>query len=189
MKKYLILFIILGLASCKPLPEGYGLDKPEQYSRIYLAEAYNGVKEMDLEAPAEVKVEIFANYSGVIDLKNDVTVTLGADLSLVPEYNTSNGTEFKALPEACFNMEKDKTVILAGESTASEAAVLNIITAAFEDDSVYLLPIRITDVSDSSIELNSDLDKLFLGIKCAAGTVSISSNPLTDYDISDTENW
>ena len=189
MKKYLIISVILGLAACSPLPEGYGLDNPEQYSRVYLAAAYNGVKEFSLEAPEAAKIEVYANYSGVVPLSSDLAVSLGADLSLVIPYNSENGTSFKPLPEKCFSLESAESVIRAGDSTANVPAVISIITSAFDDGESYLLPVKILSLSDSSIALNEALDKIYLAINCKAGTLYISANPLTDYTISNTENW
>lgn len=193
MKKlsiYFLIFLLLPVfGACKPLKEGYGLDNPEQYSRIYLAAAYNGVQELNLEAPAPVQVKIFANYSGVVSLASDVTVTLGDDLALVADYNTKNGTAFKEMPTACFGMEENTAIIRAGESTADTPAILNIITSAFEDAATYLLPIKITGVSNPGIAVNANLETLYIGVTCTAGILYLSANPLTDYTISNTENW
>ena len=165
------------LWACNPLKEGYGIDNPEQYSRVYLAAAFNGVQELNLEAPEPVQVKIFANYSGVVPLKSDVAVTVGTDLSLVSEYNANNGTAFKPIPAACFNLDSDSSVIKAGESTAAIPALLEIITAI------------ITGVSNQDITVNAALETLYIGVTCTAGTLYITANPLTDYTISNTENW
>lgn len=190
MKRYILIFAFMPLLwACNPLKEGYGLDNPEQYSRVYLAAAFNGVQELNLEAPEPVQVKIFANYSGVVPLKSDVTVTVGTDLSLVSGYNANNGTAFKPMPAACFNLDSDSSVIKAGESTAGTPAVVNIITSAFEDDAPYLLPIKITNVSNPEITVNADLETLYIGVTCTAGILYLTVNPLTDYTISNTENW
>ena len=168
MKRNILIFAFMPLLwACNPLKEGYGIDNPEQYSRVYLAAAFNGVQELNLEAPEPVQVKIFANYSGVVPLKSDVAVTVGTDLSLVSEYNANN----------------------AGESTAAIPALLEIITAAFEDTDPYLLPVIITGVSNQDITVNAALETLYIGVTCTAGTLYITANPLTDYTISNTENW
>ena len=190
MKRYILIFAFMPLLwACNPLKEGYGIDNPEQYSRVYLAAAFNGVRELNLEAPEPVQVKIFANYSGVVPLKSDVAVTVGTDLSLVSEYNANNGTAFKPIPAACFNLDSDSSVIKAGESTAAIPALLEIITAAFEDTDPYLLPVKITGVSNQDITVNAALETLYIGVTCTAGTLYITANPLTDYTISNTENW
>ena len=190
MKKlYILLTLILTLGACKPLKDGYGLDNPQQYSRIYLAAAYNGAQSWEVATPDPVPVKIFANYSGVVDLAADVTVTLKADLSLVSQYNSDNNKDFKAMPESHFTLEKDISSISAGETISTDPAVVNIITAAFSNESTYLLPVSIASVSDPSLTVNETLKTLYLAVTCKAGKIIISSAPLTDYSISDTENW
>lgn len=191
MKKFVLYFVLLLplFGACKALPEGYGLDNPGQYSRIYLAAAYNGVQSLTLEAPKPAEVKVYANYSGLLDLAADVNVALAADLTLVSKYNSENGTSFKALPQACFNWVSNTSFIPAGHSTASIPAVLNIITTAFPDDAAYLLPVRITSVSDPSLTINSSLETLYIGVVCSASALYITSSPLSDFTISNTENW
>ena len=189
MKKLLLISLILGIAACEPLKDGYGLDNPEQYSRIYLAAAYNGVQELNLEAPEPAQVKIFANYSGVVSLGESVSVTLGADISQVSEYNQRNGTHFQPMAQACYSFEKDCSLIPAGHTTATEPAVLDIITQAFADEATYLLPVRILSVSQPSLAVNSALETLYIAVTCSAGILYITSNPLTDYTLSDIENW
>ena len=190
MKKlYILLTFILALGACKPLKDGYGLNNPQQYSRVYLAAAYNGAQSWEVETPDPVPIKIYANYSGVVALAADITVTLEADLSLVSQYNIDNNKDFKAMPESHFTMEKTSSGISAGETTSTSPAIVNIITAAFSDESTYLLPIRIASVSDTALEVNSDLSTLYLAVRCKAGTLYLTTNPLVDYTISNPEKW
>lgn len=193
MKKIIpILCLTLSLTvlfSCKPLKEGYGIEAPEQYSRIYLAAAYNGIQEMTLESTQPASVKIFANYSGVLPLATDLSVTLQADLSLVNAYNIDHGTAFQPIPTACFAFENSVSVIEAGKSTAAQPAVLKFLTDAFVDSTPYLLPVSIVSLSDSALAVNDNLKTLYFSVSCVAGTLYISSNPLTDYTFSNTENW
>ena len=190
MKKlYILLTLILTLGACKPLKDGYGLDNPQQYSRVYLAAAYNGAQSWEVATPDPVPVKIFANYSGVVALAADVTVTLNTDLSLVSQYNSDNSKDFKAMPESHFTMEKNTSEIFAGETTSTSPAIVNIITSAFSDESTYLLPVSIASVSDTSLEVNSSLSTLYLAVRCKAGTLYLTTNPLVDYTISNPEKW
>ena len=191
MKKialYLLVMMPL-LGACKAVKDGYGIANPEQYSRIYLAAAYNGMQQFGFAAPKPAEIKVYANYSGVLDLAADVSVTMTADLSLVAKYNSEHSTSFKTIPTSCFSMGNSTSLIPAGATTASEPAVVNIVTTAFQDDALYLLPIRITSVSDPSLTVNSELETLYLGIACTASSLYVTSNPLLDYTVSSTENW
>ena len=191
MKKFALYLLLLMplFGACKAVKDDFGIANPAQYSRIYLAAAYNGMQQYGLQAPKPAEIKVFANYSGVLPLAADVNVTLTADLSLVAKYNSVNGTSFKAMPTAAFSMLSSNSQIPAGATTASEPAVVNIITTAFQDDSLYLLPIRITSVSDPSLTINSDLETLYLGVACTGSSLYITANPLLDYTVSSTENW
>lgn len=194
MKKTIYTLLLLPLAifslgSCKPLEEGYGIENPEQYSRIYIAASYNGRIDKEVEAPRQDTIVINANYSGVVSLKNDVTVNLTTDMSLVSSYNSANNTSFKALPQKTFSLDPASTKILAGLSTSSDPALLLIKTIAFEDDDAYLLPIKISSVSDPSLVINNDLSVLYVGIRCSATAMYITLNPLVDFIVDSNENW
>ena len=85
--------------------------------------------------------------------------------------------------------ENSVSVIEAGKSTAAQPAVLKFLTDAFVDSTPYLLPVSIVSLSDSALAVNDNLKTLYFSVSCVAGTLYISSNPLTDYTFSNTENW
>ena len=192
MKKttiYLFLITLLTIWSCKPVEEGYGLDDPEQYSSVYIAAAFNGMQSMTVSATELVNIEVYANYSGVITLSDDIQVFMEEDLERVDAYNTTNGTSFKSMPTTHFSIETNCSTILAGTTTAISPAVIKLNTGAFADGDTYLLPISITSISNPAIKVSDKLGTLYLGVKCKAGSFIITNNPLTDYIVSDTEEW
>ena len=67
--------------------------------------------------------------------------------------------------------------------------MLNFLTEAFIDATPYLLPVSIASLSDTSLAVNDGLKTLYFGVSCVAGTLYITSNPLSDYSLSNTENW
>ena len=192
MKKiniYLFLISLLTVWSCKPVEDGYGLEDPEQYSSVYIAAAFNGMQSLTVNADEPVNIEVYANYSGVITLSDDLQVFMEEDLERVDAYNTTNGTSFKSMPTTHFSIETNSSSILAGTTTAISPAVIKLNTGAFADGDTYLLPISITSISNPSIKVSDKLGTLYLGVKCKAGSFIITNNPLTDYIVSDTEEW
>ena len=183
------LLLLTVLDACQPLKEGYGIVNPGQYSRVYIAASYNGLKKYETTADKNIDIPIYANYSGVINLKSDLSVRFEADLSRVPLYNSANGTSYEALPEKCFLLEPKTVVIKAGATASDTPSVVRLLAAAFTDDCEYLLPVRIASLSDSSIVVNSDLETMYLSIICHAPDLQISVKPLTDYNVSPVENW
>lgn len=194
MKKNSIIVLLLMmltpvLDACQPLKEGYGIDNPGQYSRVYIAASYNGLQHKAIAANENIDVPVYANYAGVIDLKSDLTVQFVTDLTLVSLYNSRNGTSFKAMPEPCFRLEPSSAVIPAGATSSREPACIRILAEAFTDASEYLLPVRIASLSDPSVLVNSELGTMFLSVVCHAPDLEISVKPLADYNVSPVENW
>ena len=194
MKKYIIYSLILLsaalLAGCEPLKKGYGIDNPEQYSRIYLDAAYRGLKTYTLTDNAQpIEIGVYANYAGVLALESDVAVTIAPDFSMVARYNAENHTAFKPLHQSCFTLTRNTAVIAAGTTISSDKAVLSVDPRKFLDNDLYLLPLRIVSVSDPSLPVNPELEVLYLAISCTADKVSYTTDPLLDFSISPSENW
>ena len=88
---YLILiWTLLATWACKPVKDGYGLDDPGQYSSVYIAAAFGGMQNITANTAEPLNIEIYANYSGVIALSEDLYVFMEADPDRVDEYNTEN---------------------------------------------------------------------------------------------------
>lgn len=192
MKKILNLLALLsglGLLSCQALPEGFGIEDPGQYSRIYIAASYNGVQHSEFTFPENVSVNIYANYSGVVPLHADVNVSVADDLSLTEAYNAAAGTSYPPVPAACYVFERGTTTIPSGSTISAEPAVVTFLSAGFLDDGTYLLPVKITEVSDPSIALTPALSILYLSVSCKAGELSVTFQPLDDYNLEDDEKW
>lgn len=185
----LLPFILFAAASCEPFENGYGLDNPEQYSKVYIAASFNGLKELEVAAPKEDTIEVYANYGGVVPLANDLTVNVAADLSLVSSYNTANKTSFKVMPTATFELSPSSAVIKAGASTSEIPALIRLKTIAFTDDATYLLPIKISSLSDPTIQINSNLSVLYMAIRCTASAMYVSFDPLKDFVVDANEKW
>lgn len=187
---YLILiWTLLATWACKPVKDGYGLDDPGQYSSVYIAAAFGGVQNITANTAEPLNIEIYANYSGVIALSEDLYVFMEADPDRVDEYNTENGTSFPALPTSHFTVEKNHSIISPGNTTAKAPALIGLNTGAFADGDTYLLPVSIVSVNKPSITINKSNRTVYLGIKCLAGSFTITTDPLSDYGVSDTEEW
>ena len=190
MKRTLLfLLFCIALSSCESVPEGLGLENPGQYSRVYIAASYNGLRSEELQAPKNKEVSIWANYSGVVSLNADLDVEIGADLGKVDVYNQSQGTAFAPMEESCYTIKSHQVTIAAGATISSSPAVVEFHSEAFMDEGTYLLPLSITGLSDPSIALSEDLATLYIAVRCKAAAIEILSDGLTVFDVSQTENW
>ena len=194
MKKFtfysLVLLAVAVMGACQPLKRGYGIDDPEQFSRVYLAAAYGGMKEFYLTDNAKpVEIGIYANYSGLVPLESDLVVTVAPDFSMVAHYNQENNTSYKPLHQSCFSLVRNQAVIGARTTISENTALLSVDPRKFIDNEIYLLPLRIVSVSGPSLQVNTSLEVLYLGISCTADKVSYTTDPLLDFVISPAVNW
>lgn len=75
--------------------------------------------------------------------EQDLRVSFRIDNSLVDKYNNEKGTNYKVLPEQCYNLEKSESVIKQG-SCVSTPVMFNLTTTeGMEDGAVYLVPISL----------------------------------------------
>lgn len=191
MKRTSILFLlpIIALSSCVSVPEGFGLDNPEQYSRVYIAASYNGIHNEELQAPKSTEVSIWANYSGVVSLGSDLNIQIGADLDKVETYNERQGTNFAPMDEDYFTLKVSQITIAAGTTISSSPAIVEFHSEKFLDDQIYLLPISIIGCSNDSIAFSENLATLYIAVRCKAAAIEIISDDLSDFEVSPTENW
>lgn len=192
MKKFFTIFLLaamLPVTGCEPLKKGYGLENPEQYSHAYIAIAYGGLKSYKIIAPGTVSIPLYANYSGVLSLEEDLKVELYANLELVSEYNEKNYSNYPAIPENCFTITDNLLTIPSGMSLSSTPAMVNFLTDEFSDDKEYLLPVQIRVMGTDSVTPAKDLGTLYIGIICLAEEIQIRTGSLPEYEISPEVNW
>ena len=83
--------------------------------------------------------------------EQDLRVSFRIDNSLVDKYNSEKGTNYKVLPEQCYNLEKSESVIKQG-SCVSTPVMFNLTTTeGMEDGAVYLVPISLASAEGYTI--------------------------------------
>lgn len=181
MKQNSIIILLVAIAtvcSCgEAVNEYYNVDSPEQYSVIYSGKGFNGDVVLDMPIPNDTIISMYANYGGIVPLRNDVVVTFEAAPHLIDAYNDLNLTNYRLLPEGCFSLENNQVIIRQGESGSNPMSI-RINTAGMPGPGPYLLPISITEVSDLSIKINESLRSVFFIVRGF-----YPSNPFTtDFD-------
>lgn len=164
--------------SCgEAVDENFNVESPERYSVIYSGKGFNGDVVLDMRIPEDTIVFMYANYGGILPLKNDITVTFEAAPELLDSYNDLNLTTYSLLPESCYSLENNHVTIEQGKSGSNPMSI-KINTADMPGPGPYILPISITNVSDSSIKVNENLRSAYFVIR---GTYE--ENPFnTDFD-------
>lgn len=175
---YTLLFlaaaILAGSYSCgDAVDENFNVDAPEQYSVIYSGKGFNGDIVLEMPIPKDTVLSMYANYGGIVPLKNDVTVTFEAAPQLLGTYNDLNLKAYKLLPEGCWSLENNRVTIQQGKSGSNPMSI-RINTAEMPGPGPYLLPVSITDVSDASLKVNENLRSAYFVIHGA-----YDGNPFT----------
>lgn len=177
-KLLLLTTVLLGVNSCgDAVDENFNVDSPERYSVIYSGKGFNGDVVLDMRIPEDTVVFMYANYGGIVPLKNEIKVTFETAPELLDAYNELNLTAYKLLPESCYSLENDQVSIQQGKS-GSNPMRININTADMPGPGPYLLPVVISNVSDASINVNENLRSVYFVIRGA-----YDDNPFTtDFD-------
>lgn len=149
-------------ASCsKSVPDGFRVEDPQQYSVVYLGRAFHGNMDMTLLPQQDTVINVYANYSGLLDLSAHVSVTFEANPELVAEYNELMRTSYIPLPQTNYLLEHRTVTIKAGESS-SEAMKLRVCSDELPGKGPYMLAVSISQVNGVVTAVNPDLKTLYL---------------------------
>lgn len=149
-------------SSCsKSVPDGFRVEDPQQYSVVYLGRAFHGNMDMTLLPQQDTVINVYANYSGLLDLSAHVSVTFEANPELVAEYNELMRTSYIPLPQANYLLEHRTVTIKAGESS-SEAMKLRVSSDGLPGKGPYMLAVSISQVNGVVTAVNPDLKTLYL---------------------------
>ena len=129
MKKLVILstvflYAALIFCGCEPLEYAFGVDNPEQYSKVYMPLSINGTMSYNLaiDEAEEADVEIYANIGGLVRTECDLAVTFRIEKDSLDVYNTRNNTTYSLLPEEAYEFADSVVTIPAGKTCSSTAA-------------------------------------------------------------------
>lgn len=189
MKVYKNIFKSLGILFALVLSAcSYDRDiaNPEQYSRIYIPQAFAGAiyKQLPM-SDVDYEFPLGAAFGGLNQLGSAVTVSLRVENNLVEDYNVINQTTYLKFPEGSYTLEKPDVKINTGTSS-SDVVKLKIKTfGKLEVGKTYLLPVSIAQVSPE-IPINPKLRTVYYVVKPVFSRINRAA--WTVYDISGDEN-
>jgi len=110
----------------------------------------------------EYKCQIMATMGGVYENKNDVTIDISVDNSIVDNITFSDASDIKVMPDSYYSLNDDKIIIPKGNLWGGVEVQL---TDAFFADTAsthttYVIPVRMLNVTnaDSILRGKSDYD-------------------------------
>lgn len=83
---------------------------------------------------------------------SDVRVSLAIDTTLVADYNARHQSSFYAIPAGCAQLAENEVTISAGTALSTGAEVKVVSTDAFKEGRTYLIPVTITQLSNTNGE-------------------------------------
>jgi hypothetical protein len=116
-----------------------------------------------LAAGDSAKFNINVHYTGPGTANSDITVTLATDAASLTTFNTANGTT-KEVPPATVASYPTSVVIKKGTSQTTVQATVKI-SADFNYNKAYALPIKITAVSTGIISGNYGVSVYSFGVR------------------------
>ena len=169
MKKILEILVVVAafmLCSCEPLKDAFGVNNPEQYSKVYMPLSINGTLSYNLaiDEAEEKEVKIYANIGGLVKTEKDLVVTFRIEKDSLATYNAQNNTQYKLLPDNVYEFTDSVVTIPAGETCSSMPAVVNIYAARLPEVGRYLLPVKLISVEGGDYEINQNRNILYIMI-------------------------
>ncbi len=126
------------------------LDK-EKYTNLYIPQATQSPNLKSIYMREEEQTLSFSvYYGGASDPVNDIRVNVDFAPELVNDFNAEKGTDYRAMPVGSYAFETSGATIASGQPHSS-TIVVKVKSLGYIDPFVpYLLPVRITDVSDGT---------------------------------------
>ncbi len=118
---------------------------------IGFAKSSSDMKEMNYGSVSSFSDKV--KFGLDVDNKWNLTCQFAIDDSYVAEYNEANGTFFKVLPESVYSLPSEMT--LTEGNTNSEIGIT--VNAENLEPGDYMLPIRITGISQFKVSADKDL--------------------------------
>lgn len=188
----IILATVLFATSCsKAFDENYNVENPEQYARIYSAQAStDSIKSVfALPMGLDTTLHIYANYGGLGYPDRDIKVKFKVAPELLAGYNDEHRTSYRMMLSESYVVQNDEVTISKGK-LISNPLKLDVSTAKYDGVGTFLLPITIESV-EPNIKLNEEMSTVFFRMSAYH-----KENPFPIYDRStwsihsfSTEEW
>lgn len=171
---YFIVAAALLAAACNKPGEEYDFDTV-RYRNIYTVQARDYPVACTISMDRDTTFRLNANYGGLDVPQENITVTFGADPTLVNSFNEDNQTLYPALLTDAYTISDAQTVIAKGKLYSSQAGV-TIHPSQFRGVGPYILPVSIASVSPE-LPVNGSMRTVYLQIEGRH-----ESNPYTNFD-------
>lgn len=141
------------------------ISNPDQYAKIYMPQAVDYPKAIDLIMRDTTQSIIFgAALGGVSDLNTTINVNFKVHPELVSEFNAKNNTSYAVLPEGSYELTASEGSIQPGQMNTRGLKIKLKTIGGIEPLRDYMLPLSI-DQTNSQVPVNDSLKTTFYKIK------------------------
>lgn len=127
----------------------------------------------------EISIGFPARITRLTD--SNVNVTAVLDNSLITAFNEAYGTEYIALPSGILSVENLAVTIPANAYASADSIKVSIDAEKYSllKGNSYVAPIAISDVSDSSMNISSNLGTAYVVINCMSTNIRVGGAAAT----------
>lgn len=158
-----ILCGVLILNSCsEPYAESIEL---ERFMFLSLSGATDGPIEQTISLEEPFTYPVSVSYGGTTNYEQgDISVNLVVDNALVDQYNEANRTNYLALPDGSWSLDKN-TITIPNGNRISDNVTVTVQPSKVDFAHEYLLPVTIQSATGDKIPVNEELKTTYLVIK------------------------
>lgn len=157
MKKTILFSLSLTLlfAGCKN--EDSPMERELFPQKVYIVGARDQLIERDIDlGKSNDTISVSVAVSGSLPLSKDVTVTLAENPAEIPLYNERNvsgaDVQYQKLNDAIYSYPLEQLTIKAGQVYNTYPIYIN--PATLQCDSLYMIPLRLSSISDYKLSDN-----------------------------------
>jgi hypothetical protein len=137
----------------------------QEIDSLYVQVQGDRIKYRDLHSLNDTTLTVSIAYKNDATSNEKVTVTVGADLSAVNEYNKTNGEEYLPFPADAFVLEKTSVSIDENTNSSSFNVMIKPSALAIEDGEAYLLPLTLSiEDDDTNVRIDVNYRTVYLVI-------------------------
>ena len=152
-------FLLIFLSGCLKTHDGF-IDLTQTTDFVILTGAGLGnFKASNLQvntsSPDTLRKTVTVDLASKDNSNGAITVTLGVDASVIPPYNTANGTSFQIFPAGSYKILSTQVTIPAGQHYGT--TTVEIYQNKLDPSISYMLPVAITDGGGKSLSSNQNV--------------------------------
>jgi hypothetical protein len=158
-----------------------------KFAKIYMPQAVDYPAQHSLDMVDSIQTIIYgANLGGANSAPTNIQVQFSVDSALVDSFNMENGTHYKLMPEAGYELSQKAAVIPAGNYLTKPLKISITTIGALMPVSNYLLPISLN--TSGNVQINKTLQTTYFLIDTQINSDNIKLIDRTKWKVIDVDS-